>query len=122
MNIKDFINSEVKKIHKKNLLESELHGINKKLSLLSENEEAAPYNSNTYENYKKDLEEIVKSLADACNKLESSVLKQEQHINKLPKLDTRIEEGKRHKDVIVDIYKEIKTAKLKAEKKLYEMD
>lgn len=121
--LQEFIEKEVKKIHKQNLLENELREINKKLSFLNEDDtnsnEQKTYEMNMYENYSKDLEEVVKNLADACNKLESSALKQEKHIKSLPQVEGRMNEGKRHKDIILEIFKEVKKAKIAAERKLY---
>lgn len=124
--LQDFIKEEVFKLHKKNLLESKINQINNELKLLKEEDssngsETKTYESNTYETYKKDLEEVVKNLAEACNKLESATLKQQQHMKTLPQVEARMDEGNRHKDIILDIYKEVKKAKLAAERKLYEM-
>ena len=126
MDIKNYISEEVLKLHKKTMLESQLKDVNKKLTILKEGveklEEEPAYKQNTYEGYKKDLEETVKALAEACNKLEAAALKQESHMKSLPKLEMRMDEGKRHKQVILDIYKEVKSAKIAAERKLYEMN
>lgn len=125
MDLKEYISKEVKKFHKKVMLESELESVNKKLNLLKEGEgenvEEKAYESNVYESYRKDLEEVVKSLAEACNRLESAALKQEQKIKSLPQVEGRMNEGQRHKDIILEIFKEVKKAKLEAERKLYEM-
>lgn len=123
MDLKEYINKEVKKFHKKTVLESELESINNKLSILKEEEavEEKSYESNVYESYRKDLEEVVKSLAEACNRLESAALKQDQKMKTLPQVEGRMNEGQRHKEVILDIFKEVKKAKLAAERKLYEM-
>ena len=127
-NIKEYINKEIAKLHKKTLLESELKTINSKLKVLKEedesndkNDEQKAFESNVYESYKKDLGEVVSSLAEACNKLETSALKQESHIKNLPEVAGRMDEGKKHKDVILEIFKEVKKAKIAAERKLYEM-
>jgi len=126
MDLKEFVNKEVTKLHKIVMLESELKEINKKLKLLSEGgektAEGKAYESNIYESCKKDLEEIVKSLGEACNRLESAALKQEKHITTLPEVQERIQEGKNTKQVILEIFKEVKKAKIAAERKLYEMD
>lgn len=119
-----YINEEVFKLHKQVMLESELKEVNKQLNVLKEGEnteEVKSYESNVYESYKKDLEEVVRSLAEACNKLESAALKQDQHTKTLPQVESRMNEGKRHKDIILEIFKEVKKAKLAAERKLYEM-
>lgn len=123
LNLNKYIQEEVAKFHKQVMLESELETVNKKLSVLREDEniEEKTYESNVYESYKKDLEEVVKSLGEACNRLESAAIKQESHMRTLPEVTTRMEEGKRHKEVILDIFKEVKKAKLAAERKLYEM-
>jgi len=123
MELKKYIKDEVAKFHKQVMLESELEKINEKLTILKEGEgvEEKVYESNTYESYRKDLEEVVKHLAEACNKLESAALRQESHMRTLPEVTTRMEEGKKHKQVILDIFKEVKKAKLAAERKLYEM-
>jgi Holliday junction resolvase RusA-like endonuclease len=125
MDLKQYISEEVKKFHKKTMLESELEFVNKKLNLLKEaegeNVEEKSYESNVYESYRKDLEEVVKSLAEACNRLESAVLRQDQHMKNLPQVESRTNEGMRHKEVILDIFKEVKKAKIAAERKLYEM-
>ncbi|MFA5068081.1 MAG: hypothetical protein WC466_08635 [Candidatus Izemoplasmatales bacterium] len=125
-NLKEFVKTEVKKIHKKTILENELKIVEKQLSLLKEeksiSEETKSYQSNVYENYRKDLEEIVKNLAEACNKLESAVLMQDQYIKNLPQVEARTDDGKRQKQIIIDIFKEVKKAKLSAERKIYEMN
>lgn len=120
-NIEKYIKENTLKFH----LEYQLKNINKKLEILKEGEEAENetkvYERNVYESYKKDLEEVVNSLADACNKLESAALKQESHIKTLPEVNSRTEEGRSHKQVILDIFREVKKAKITAERKLYEM-
>ena len=125
MELEKYIKQEVKRFHKQTLLESELNKINKELSILNEGDvatgEEKVYESNVYESYKKDLEEVVRHLAEACNSLESAALRQESHMRTLPEVATRTEEGKRHKEVILDIFKEVKRAKIAAERKLYEM-
>lgn len=125
MTLKEFINKEVSKLHKTVMLESELKKINKELKVLNEGKEKSaegkPYESNIYESCKKDLEEIVKTLGEACNRLESSVLKQERHISTLPEVEERMQEGKNTKQVILEIFKEVKKAKVAAERKLLEM-
>ena len=125
MGIKNFINEEVLKLHKKTMLESQLKDVNKKLTVLKEGaektEEEPAYQKNTYADFRKDLEETVRALAEACNKLESAALRQESHMKSLPEVEMRMEEGKKHKQVILDIYKEVKSAKIAAERKLYEM-
>ena len=125
MDLKTFIHKEVTKLHKTVMLESELKKINKELKVLNEGEEKTAegkvYESNVYETCKKDLEEVIKSLAEACNKLESAALKQDKHITTLPEVAERMEEGKNTKQVILEIFKEVKKAKIAAERKLYEM-
>jgi phosphoenolpyruvate carboxylase len=123
MSLKKYINEEVSKLHQQVILESELEKVNKELAVLneSENNEGKVYESNAYEAYKTDLEEVVKSLAEACNKLETATLRQESHMKTLPEVNSRMEEGKNHKQVILDIFKEVKRAKIAAERKLYEM-
>jgi hypothetical protein len=124
MDAKKYIKEEIVKLHKITMLELELKNINKELGFLNEVSEEnteKTYESNVYESYKKDLEEVVKNLAEACNKLETATLRQESHIKAIPEVATRLEEGKRHKQVILDIFKEVKRAKLAAERKLYEM-
>jgi phosphoenolpyruvate carboxylase len=123
MDLKNYINEEVKKLHTRVMLEAELEEVNKQLSALNEEEsaEGKTYESNVYESYKKDLEEVVKNLAEACNKLETATLRQESHIRTLPQVEGRVNEGARQKQVILDIFKEVKKAKLAAERKLYEM-
>jgi len=123
MDLKNYINEEVKKLHTRVMLEAELEEVNKQLSALNEEEsaEGKTYESNVYESYKKDLEEVVKNLAEACNKLETATLRQESHIKTLPQVEGRVNEGARQKQVILDIFKEVKKAKLAAERKLYEM-
>lgn len=124
MDLKKYINEEVSKLHKKSILESELEIVNKKLNTLKEGEEQQEiktYESNVYESYKKDLEEVVRSLAEACNKLETAVLRQESHMKTLPEVQERKSAGESSKQVILDIFKEVKKAKIAAERKLYEM-
>lgn len=128
MDIKNYINSEVSKLHKKTILENNLKAIDNKLQILKESEESEgksdeqkTYESNVYESYKKDLEEVVRNLAEACNKLETSALRQESHMKNLPEVAGRMDEGKKHKEVILEIFKEVKKAKIAAERKLYEM-
>ena len=123
MELKKFIESEVLKLHKKNLLETELKKVNEELKVLKEGEEEPQkaYESNVYESLKKDLEEVVKNLAEACNRLESASLKQDNHIKTLPEVAGRLDEGKKNKQVILEIFKEVKKAKLTAERKLYEI-
>jgi hypothetical protein len=122
MNLKNFISKEVRKLH----LENNLKNINKKLEILKEEDnsdsEPKPYESNTYENYKKDLEEVVSSLREVCDNLESAALKQEQYIKTLPELDNRLEEGRQYKQTILDIFKEVKSIKISTERKLYEIE
>lgn len=128
MSIKKYISDEVSRLHKRTMLENELKSVNYKLKLLKENEESGEktdeqkaYESNVYESYKKDLEEVVRSLAEACNKLETSALRQESHMKTLPEVAGRMDEGQKHKEVILEIFKEVKKAKIAAERKLYEM-
>ena len=125
MDLKEFVNKEVAKVHKISILESELNKINQELNVLNEGTEGTAegkvYESNIYESCKKDLEEIVKTLGEACNRLESSVLKQERHISTLPEVEERMQEGKNTKQVILEIFKEVKKAKVAAERKLLEM-
>jgi DNA repair exonuclease SbcCD ATPase subunit len=124
MSIKNFINEEVSKLHKKFVLESKLSEINKELKILKEGEEELEqkdYQRNVYESYEKDLEEVVKYLTEACNKLESASLKQDKHMSMLPEVAERMEEAKKQKEILLNIYKEIKGAKLATERKLYEM-
>ena len=119
MELKDYINSEIKKLHKKSLIENQIK-LNK--GLIKENEEEVKtYQSNVYESYKKDFEDIVKKLAEVCNDLESSALKQESYLKTLPEVALRVQEAENSKKVILDIFKEVKKAKLTAERKLYEM-
>ena len=118
--LKKFVEKQVKKI----MLESELAKVEKQLKFIKEAEEVSEtpnYQSNVYESYKKDLEEVVNSLAEACNKLESAALKQESHVNNLPEVTERMDEGKKSKQIILEIFKEVKKAKLMAERKLYEL-
>lgn len=125
MDIKEFIKQEVLKKHQIELLEAEKSIISEKLRLVKEASnnpgEEKVYESNIYENLKKDIEEVVKNLAEACNKLESAALKQDSHMKTIPEIAARLEEGKRNKQVILDIFKEVKRAKITAERKLYEM-
>jgi phage-related minor tail protein len=126
MELSKYITEEVAKLHKVTTLKEELKKINEKLDLLKEDSEdeqteEKSYQSNVYESYRKDLEEIVVSLAEACNKLESTALKQESHIKKIPEVSDRINEGKSQKQIILDIFKDVKKAKIAAERKLYEM-
>jgi hypothetical protein len=123
MSLKKYINEEVLKFHKQIMLETELNKINEELSILNEEEgaESKVYESNIYEAFKKDLEEVVKHLTEACNTLESASLKQDKHMTGLPGVQPRIDEAQRHKAVLLEIYKTIKRAKLETEKKLYEM-
>ena len=125
MDINNYIKGEVLRVHKKALLESQLKDVNEKLALLKEGnerkEEAPLYESNVYEDYKKDLSEVINSLAEACNKLETAGVKQEKHATSLPEVNERKAAGNDSKQVILDIFKEIKKAKLAAERKLYEM-
>ena len=127
MDGKEYIAKEVLKFHKQMVLESELKKINGKLNLLKEGEgegastEEKSYNSNVYESYKKDLEEVVSCLTDACNKLESASLKQDRHITTIPEVMQRTDEAKKHKEILLSIYKEVKGANVATEKRLYEM-
>jgi len=123
MDLKKYVNEEVSKLHKQVMLESELKKVNEDLNLLKEGEEGGEktYESNVYESYKKDLEEVVRNLADACNKLESATLKQDQHMKNIPEVAERKSSGSASKQVILDIFKEVKKAKIAAERKLYEM-
>lgn len=123
MELKNYINGEVAKLHKKTMLESQLTQVNKQLEILNEGDENAQntYESNVYESYAKDLEEVVRNLAEACNKLESAALKQESHMRTLPEVNSRMDEGKKSKEVILEIFKEVKRAKIAAERKLYEL-
>lgn len=125
MDIKEFIKQEVYKKHQIELLEAEKSKINEQIRLIKEASnnpgEAKTYESNIYENLKKDIEEVVKNLAEACNKLESAALKQDSHMKAIPEVAERLEEGKKNKQVILDIFKEVKRAKITAERKLYEM-
>ena len=123
MNLKNYINGEVSKLHKKTMLESQLTQVNNELKIINEGEENAQntYESNVYESYAKDLEEVVRNLAEACNKLESAALRQESHMKTLPEVNSRMDEGRKSKEVILEIFKEVKRAKIAAERKLYEL-
>jgi Holliday junction resolvase RusA-like endonuclease len=123
MDIKEFIQDKVKKLHEIETLKGELQQITKQLHVIKEgeNQEEKAYESNVYETLKKDLEEVVKNLAEACNKLESASLKQDRHLRTLPEVAARLEEGKKSKQIILEIFKEVKRAKITAERKLYEI-
>jgi len=116
--LKNFIEKKVKKIH----LEEQLKNIDGELMHL--NEEEAPngeqsYQKNTYEAYESDLQEVAKALSEACQTLESAIIKQEAHAKRLPEVNARTNESSGAKDVLVDIYKEVKKAKLNTERRIY---
>jgi chromosome segregation ATPase len=118
-NFKKFVQDNVKKIH----LEEQLKKVNSELETLKEGEEQQeeqPYQKNTYEGYESDLQEVAKCLSEACQVLETAVLKQDSHSKKLPEVTERMNEGKKAKDVLLDIYKEVKAAKLNTERKIYQ--
>ena len=126
MDIKQFVNEEILKLHKKTILESELKKVEGQIKILKEEDgskdgQEQSYNSNVYESYKKDLEGVVHDLAEACNKLETAVLRQESHMKTLPEVSERKNAGESSKQIILDIFREVKKAKIAAERKLYEM-
>ena len=125
ISIKNFIKQETIKLHKKTILESQLKKINAELNILKEDEasgEQKSYNANVYKSYKKDLEDVVRGLSDVCNKLETAALRQESFSKTLPEVDDRTNEAKKSREIIIDIFKEVKKAKISAERKLYEMN
>ena len=107
--LKNFITENLQKIHKEVMAEELAKG------------ETPSYASNIYEGYKKDLEDVVGKLSEACNLLESCILKQETHIKTLPEVSERVGDGKKSKDVLLDIFKTVKKAKIESERKLYEI-
>lgn len=90
-------------------------------SCLNEGEETGEkqYQKNVYEGYEGDLQEVAKNLSEACQKLETAILKQESYNKKLPEVNERVDEGKKAKKILIDIYKEVKSAKLNTERKIY---
>ena len=115
--MKNVINEDLNKFIKQEILS--LH--KKMISEMEEKQETPSYMKNVYEDYKKNLEEVVGKLSEACNLLESGVLKQESHMKNLPEVAERLDESKKSKQVLLDTLKDVKKAKIEAERKLYEL-
>lgn len=113
MNLNEFIKKEIKKIQKDKSL---------KYSVISEennNSEEKPYNKSSYEEYDKDLESVINNLGDLSNKLETILIKQEKKIQSLPDVQEIKNKAIEKKDIITNLYKNIKSSKISAEKSLY---
>ena len=114
--IKDFIKESVKKIQ----LQEQLDVINNQLNILKEGENEEPeYAKNTYKDYESDLEKIVSLLSEASQILESGILKQESFINKMPDVPARKETATSSKKTLIDIFKDVKSAKISTQRKIY---
>lgn len=117
--LKSFIETNVKKIH----LEEQIKTLKNSLNNLNEgteNSEEQSYQKNTYEGYDSDLQEVAKNLSEACQVLETAILKQESHSKRLPEVAERINEGKKAREVLLEIFKEVKAAKLNTERRIYQ--
>lgn len=115
----NFIKSNVNKLH----LQEQLKTVNEDIKFLKENDEnseEAPYQKNTYEGYDKDLLEVTENLSKASQILETAVLKQESHMKMLPQVAERTDAGKKAKNILIDVFKEVKAAKLNTERKIYQ--
>jgi CRISPR/Cas system-associated protein Cas10 (large subunit of type III CRISPR-Cas system) len=121
--LKEFIDKEVKTLHKKVMLESELSNINKELSLLKEGQtkdETPQYQKNVYEGYEKNIEDVVSELAKTASLIESCIAKQRAHQRNIPEVAGRMDESKNVLEMLIEMFKDVKGAKLKAEKRMYE--
>lgn len=111
----NFITESIKKIH----LENQLSEINQQLNESEEKDQEQEYAQNTYKEYGSDLEKIVSLLSEASQILESGILKQESFIKKMPEVSSRKEEASNSKKTLVDIFKDVKSAKISTERKIY---
>jgi hypothetical protein len=117
-NLKDFIDKEVSNIHKQTILESKKY-VKKNILESDGDAEKKSYMRNVYEDFEKDMGDIIKNLADVCDKLETSITKQDVFLDKIPNVQDRVHYGEGAKESLINIYKNTKFIKLKAEKKLY---
>jgi len=122
--ILSFISEEVQKHHKRTVLESRLKEINEELSALNEatekQEEVPEYQKNVYEGYEKHIEEIVSNLAETANLIETCIAKQQAHQKNIPEVIERQDASKKILEMLMEIYKDVKSTKLKAQRKMYE--
>lgn len=111
--IKSFITENVKKLH----LQEQLTEINRQLNEGEEPEQE--YAQNTYKEYGTDLEKIVSLLSEASQILESGILKQESFIKKMPDVTGRKDDATSSKETLLSIFKDVKSAKISTERKIY---
>jgi len=112
--LKKLVKESVKRIH----LEKQLKQINEEIEKIDNNGEKE-YNSNKYKTYENDIQECVKKLSEASQILETAILKQDSHLKQLPEVEERINEGKKAKELLLGIFKEVKAVKINTERKLY---
>jgi len=112
--LKKLVKESVKRIH----LEKQLKQINEEIEKIDNNGEKE-YNSNKYKTYENDIQECVKKLSEASQILETAILKQDSHLKQLPEVEERLNEGKKAKELLLGIFKEVKSVKINTEKKLY---
>jgi len=118
-NIKNFINEQIEQLKKKELLERELKKVNTTLKTLNEEEnkngEAPSYNKATDTEFEKNLGNVVTSLGDAGKQIENMLSKMKAHKEHgMVNDSTLVGKHVKVRKMLLDMYKEIRAAEVKA--------